>query len=110
VEEKKTSIARLQHLNSRYTHFHGKEYTHATGEELLEAVFSVGSAPRLYKEASWTSMKEYAGRQANPYLRLLRGICPLAEGWEVEESTLLEAIASQCLVKNLRNNVIDLTY
>jgi hypothetical protein len=60
VEEKKTSIARLQQPKQSVNAFPCKEYTNATIEELLEAVSSVGSAPRLYKEASWTSLKEFS--------------------------------------------------
>jgi hypothetical protein len=51
VEPEETAVAREGHGKHATT----ATDTHATIEELLKALFSLQSAQRQYKEASWTN-------------------------------------------------------
>jgi hypothetical protein len=53
VESEETAVARKLHGK----HISSVTNTHATIEELLEAVFSLRSVPRLYKESAWWPMR-----------------------------------------------------
>jgi hypothetical protein len=71
VEEKKISTARLQHPKQPVNTFPWQGIHKYKNRRNVESGVSVGSTPKLYKEATWTSLKESACRQANPYVRLL---------------------------------------
>jgi hypothetical protein len=65
--------------------------TYITVEDILEAVFSVWSIPRLYHKDHWDilGLQLVAGRDLS---EVVADSCPLAGMWEMEESPLFEVL------------------